>query len=715
MSVKELAKTQLAEANFNEFQRCYDSRHRDYVLEATTFDNYYHGNQWTEQELANLGDRPALTINISKKTINAIYGHYSNSRVDFMFKPAKESTAEQARVMTGVVDHILESNIYQMRESFMVMDGIIKDRGYLEVLVDFQSNLLGECQIRHRDPRDIVLDPEAKEYDPDTWSQIFDIGWFSINQIETLYGKEKAKSVQFYAESDSGLGSESVRFGARSDADGPTSGYAGPPDPDAKRVRAVRVIKRQYRKLGKVRQFVDPYTLDVSDIPDAWDDARVSMIADRYQLMTRDVVKERIRWTVSADRVLLFDDWSPYGRFTIVPFFPYFTAGRPSGVMRDLISPQDQLNKTESQELHIINTTANSGYYVEAGSLVNMTAEELEERGAETGLVVVYGKGRQPPIKIQPNQIPTGIDRVSQKAANYLVDIPGAATLVGQAPSPELSGITLERAQTRALMGLSPILDNLTWTRRFLALNLLDCIQSFYTEYRTLKVTDWRDPEQPQYDLEINSEVLNNVTIGKYDVVVGTAPARDTAQDAQFAQAFQMREAGIMVPDYHVVLASSLHNKQQIAEEVKRLQGLAEPGPEEAQLMQMQQQIALESAMASLKQLSAKADDLAASAELKRAQAGTAVMSEQRAGLEAEFNQALEMQKLRASIASEVANLMNKLELAGVHTQTKKELTRYTTMMKHMGNERKLETQIDVAKSAANSRPTAGMSPRKSR
>ena len=715
-STDDLVATRLAEENYSEFLRCYDTRHRDYVDEATMFDNYYHSKQWTDQELANLGDKPALTINISKKTINAIYGHYSDTRVDFQFKPSKDATFEQAKVLTGVVDHLLERNMYQMRESFMVLDGLIKDRGFLEVLVDFNTNLLGDIEVRHRDPRDIVLDPEAKEYDPDTWSQIFDIGWYSINQIEMLYGKKKADSVQFYADSRQGMGSESIRFGAKSDSEGPASGYAAPSEPDSRRVRAVRVIKRQYRKLAKVKQFVDPYTLDVSDIPDGWDKARIDQISQQYELMVREVHKERIRWTVTADRVLLFDGWSPYNRFTIVPFFPYFTSGRPSGVMRDLISPQDQLNKAESQELHIINTTANSGFMVEAGSLVNMTPDELEENGAKTGLVVVYGKGRPAPTKIQPNQIPTGIDRVGMKAAQHLIDIPGAATLVGQAPSPELSGVVLEQAQTRALMGLSPIIDNLTWTRHFLALNLIDCVQTFYTEYRMLRVTDWRDPEQPQYEMEINSDVLNNVTLGKYDVVVSTAPARDTAQDAQFAQAFQMREAGILIPDYHVILSSNLHNKRQIAEETKQLQGLSEPSPEQQQLMQMQEQLQLQALQAEVEKLMASVDDISAAAELKRAQAGTAVAAEQRAAVETQFDQAMQTQQYKADIAKQIANLMNKLELAGLHTGTKKELTRYTTMMKSMDRAKDREAQtLSTLITAEKSRAQARVTPRKSR
>ena len=91
----------------------------------------------------------------------------------------------------------------------------------------------------------------------------------------------------------------------------------------------------------------------------------------------------------------------------------------------NLLSPQEQLNKIESQELHIVNTTANSGWMVESGSLVGMTADDLEEHGAETGLVLEYQRGTTPPTKITPNQIPTGLDRIAAKAAGNIKVISG--------------------------------------------------------------------------------------------------------------------------------------------------------------------------------------------------------------------------------------------------------------------------------------------------
>ncbi|WP_230685339.1 hypothetical protein, partial [Streptococcus pneumoniae] len=89
---------------------------------------------------------------------------------------------------------------------------------------------------------------------------------------------------------------------------------------------------------------------------------------------------------------------------------------------------QELLNKTSSQELHVVNTTANSGYKVRSGSLTNMTPEELEQRGAETGIVIeTNGDPESDVVKIQPNQVPAGLDRISYKAEEHIKTISGVS------------------------------------------------------------------------------------------------------------------------------------------------------------------------------------------------------------------------------------------------------------------------------------------------
>jgi hypothetical protein len=153
-------------------------------------------------------------------------------------------------------------------------------------------------------------------------------------------------------------------------------------------MRAIRVIERQHRVLDRQKHFVFQETGEVRPIPEDFDRNRIAWYVEKFGFGVMTKLVHRIKWTVVADNVLLHDEWSPYKHFTIVPYFPYFRHGRTIGLVENLLGPQELLNKVSSQELHVINTTANSGWKIRAGALANMAIEELEQRGAETGLVV---------------------------------------------------------------------------------------------------------------------------------------------------------------------------------------------------------------------------------------------------------------------------------------------------------------------------------------
>jgi len=678
-----------ARENWDAFTAAYAAGHSEYVDEADKCDRFYVGEQWDKATLDKLGDRPALTINLALRTINAIKGQYSTNRADIVFKPRRAASEEQAKVVTQLIDQILESNMYTSYvEPTMFDDGIIANRGFLDVRMDYDDNQLGEVRIKARDPRTVLLSPQASEYHPDEWPEVIVTEWWSPEDVELMYGKDKASLIRAYVAEDIFYGAQSIRFGTHNDR------WTTGPNPEL--IRSVRIIDRQYKRLRKVKEFLDLETGDTRIIPDHFDRARISYIVERYGLGVRERVAKRVFWRVSADQVTLWEGWSPYDDFTIVPFFPFFRRGKPSGVMKQLLSPQEQLNKTESQMLHIVNTTANSGWAVEAGSLVNMTQEDLEERGAETGLVLVYGRGRAKPEKIQPNTIPTGLDRLAGKAGAYIADIPGVSPLIGQELKSDVAGVAMGAARTVALAGQQPIFDNLNLTRFILADRILKCVQKFYTEPRLMRVTDWRAPEQESIALEINTDVLNNVTMGEYDLVVANAPARDTFEETQFAQALELRNAGVAIPDHYIILSSHLAQKREIAEIVKRLQGFAEPTEEDMQLSQMQQQLLLRTTVAQLQELEAKVHKLHAEAGLAEAKAGAEAANAQTKAAVAETTAAADAKKLMATLVAQAATLQNKVDLADKHIAAKLQTTRYTTLMKSLDNRAKLAKEKNI-------------------
>lgn len=680
----------VAMENWVAFDAAWAAGHSDYVKHADKCDNFYVGDQWDDATLAKLGGRPALTINLALRTINALKGTYSSTRADLMFKPSRNAVEDQAQVLTRLVDQVLESNMYSKYvEPMLFDDGLVADRGFLDVRMNYDDNMLGEIHVTARDPRTVLLSPQASEYHPDEWPEIITTEWWSPDDIELMYGKEKADLLKGYIAEGQYFGANSIRFGGTR-ADHP---YAFAGLIDERQLRSVRIIDRQYKKIGKVREFVDLETGDTRVIPDHFTDDRIEFIKERYGMGVRERLAKRVRWCVSADHVTLWDGWSPYKDFTIIPFFPYFRRGKPAGVMKQLLSPQEQLNKTESQMLHIVNTTANSGWAVEAGSLVNMSTEELEERGAETGLVLVYGRGRMAPAKIQPNQIPTGLDRIAGKAGAFIAEIPGVNPLIGQELKSDVAAAALNGARTTALAGQQPIFDNLNLTRSILGDRILKLVQGFYTEPRLLRVTDWRAPEQESIQFEINTDALNNITIGEYDLVVSNAPARDTFEETQFSQAMAMREAGVTIPDHYLILSSHLAQKREIAELVKRLQGFGEPTEEESMLAKMQQELTIRMLWGELAKLEADVHKLHAEAGLAEAKAGAV-------GSEAEIKMhelvslnANERQKMLNDMLKKAADLQNKIVLADKHIGAKIATTRYQAQMKAVIEDKKLKAK----------------------
>lgn len=696
-----------ASENWDAFRAAYDARHSRYMEDAAKFNRFYMGDQWDDdvrQKLESQG-RPVLTINEILTTVNAVLGEHTNQRVDLRFKPRHSGTDNAAQLLTHVVDHILDQNRYPDQEHQAFADGIIADVGWLDVRMNFERNTLGEVEIRSLDPTDVVLDPQAKEYDPATWSEIFVSRWHTVDEVEALYGKPAANRVKDLVAGGSTFGNESVRFhGMTRFGDDPVTAPTGS---DAVRnLRAVRVIERQWKKLARRRVFVDMETGDMSPIPDFWEPGRAESLAGQYGMAVVSMVVPRFRWTASCDHVLLHDEWSPYEFFTPVPFFPFFRRGKFSGLVRQLISPQEQLNKVESQQLHVVNTTANSGWIVEEGSLANMSPEELEQRGAETGLVQVFRRGRAPPAKIQPNQIPTGLDRLGAKALQFIHEISGMEALLGRAPKGEVSGVAMQRSEARGLTKLQPVFTNLGITRRLVAERILRLIQSFYTETRVLRVTDWRDPREHDVEVTLNQEdeagrVVNDVSVGTYDVIPGTAPARDGALETEFAEALQLRDIGVQVPDEVLIRASHLQNKHEVAEQVMKMQGRGEPTDEEAQMLQMQMELQMQAAQLEIKKLQGQAAKLEAEAALLASKAQNTEMNTQLEPAKTQAEIQLQLERLEFEINKAQMALENKLQLAQAHTGSRNALGVMNMMAKRMDTERKIQGQKEIAQISA--------------
>jgi hypothetical protein len=576
---------QAAAANWQRYEYGRTRGHRDYCAQARRCERFFlgGGEQWDEADLAILKSqgRPAYEFNEVMPSINAAVGYQIHNRMDISFKPRGGNADQiQAEIRSKIAMQIADDNKLHWLETQVFGDGIIQQRGYFDIRMDFADNLQGDITVSTLDPLDVIPDPDAKSYDPDDWADVTVTRWLTHDDVEQQFGKDKRIEVENFKADDADFGDDGDseprnKFGDVNSGAAYDSQYS-----DAQ-VRRVRVIDRQRWVYTLTKVGVWPETGDVRVIEDESPEALAEMQAKGVIITKR--MQKRIKWTVSTYDITLHDDWSPYKHFTIVPYFAYFRRGKTRGMIDNAIGPQEALNKAVSQFVHIINTSANSGWVVEENSLTNMEVSDLETVGAKTGLVLEHKQGSAAPQKIQPNAVPTGVDRLIDRATNALKDatVPEAMRGIN---SPEVSGIAIQSKQFASQQQMATPLDNLAHTRHLLAVRMLDLMHQFYTAQRVFRITETNPmtgkPETKELAINehdpVTGSYTNDMTEGEYDVVISEQPLAATFEDTQFQQALELRKAGVPVPDDVVIRHSNLTDKADI---LSRMDGQKQADP----------------------------------------------------------------------------------------------------------------------------------------
>ena len=621
--------TELATKIWNRFAYARDHGHSKYVEKVDKCEKFFAGDQWAAADRQKLESvrRPVITVNKILSTVSNVMGEQINNRAEISFRPRSGAPSTVADVLSKVYKQISDNNQLDWKRSDMFADGIIGSRGFLDVRIEYGDSMQGEVRIESINPKNVIIDPDAEEYDPDKWSEVHTSKWLTSDDIAVLYNKADAEILKNKVGSSLTYAHDSLSINRDRFGDPRNAAYVqGLQDTSA--MRNIRVIERQYRELDRQKHFLAPETGDMRPIPEEFSRDRIAFFVEKYGFQVIPKLVRRIRWTVVADNIVLHDDWSPYKHFTVVPYFPHFRRGTTIGLVENLLGPQELLNKVTSQELHVVNTTANSGYKVKAGALSNMTVEELEEKGAQTGLVIeVNGDPDKDVQKIAPNQVPQGLDRISYKAEESIKTISGISDSMQGMDRADVAAKAIQAKQKAGSTNLVKPLDNLTRSDAILARNILDLVQEFYTEERMMTIThdhatgesqnfnvNQPNPEPETGDEPAESpyqEILNDLTLGEYDVVVTSVPQRETLEDSQFEQAMALKEAGIMVPDTVLIDSSRLMNKKDI---IKQMQA-ANQTPEALE----QQRIMMETMQAELDKLRGEAAAKGADSQLKEA------------------------------------------------------------------------------------------------
>lgn len=573
-----------AAGNWARYEYILSRGHRDWVLQAQKCDRFYIGAglQWDYQTRAKMEaeDRRCPEQNEILGMVNTAIGYQIANRMDIAIRPrGRGADEETAATLQKVIKQVADNTKLHWVETEVFGDGMIKGRGYFDIRMSFDSNAMGEIAITSLDGEDVLPDPDAREYDPDTWADVTINRYYTLDQIEQQFGKNARMAVESFGNPDIRTTDQDATYQDRSrfgDQDAGNFSYYSELGHEFGCIDLYQVIDRQYRTFELVQCAVYPNG-DIRQVPDATPEQLASYQQDHGAIITKRM-QRRVKWLVTTSTCVLFDDYSPYPWFTVVPFFPYFRRGRTIGMVHNAISVQESVNKGIAAIGHILSSMANSGWAVEEESLVDTTIDEFKEIGAKTGLVIQYKKGSTPPKRLDGPVVPTGLFEYVTMQVQALKNSVGGMdeSLTASGPVGDQSGVAYQARQYAAQQKLAIPLDNLGRTRHMVSQRVVDLIQMFMTAPQVIRITELDTfGTETSSELAINQPLdredgtvfwLNDMTIGEYDVVISEQPMQITFDNSQFEQMRTLiKEMGFAIPPEFVIRYTNLAEKAELA------------------------------------------------------------------------------------------------------------------------------------------------------
>lgn len=508
---------------------------RDARLDSERDRDYYDGYQLTEEEIATLNMRgqPPIVFNRIKPKIDALLGFERKMRSDVKAFPRTPKHEQEADSITDAIRFVLDDQRYDMKRSEVAENLFIEGAGALTVTV--RNGKRGAEVVLNHVPWDrFYYDPYSRMRDFGDAQYMGVVVWMDADEAEEKFGEAAKALVQETLDNQDWSG--------ETFDDRPKSVTWL----DAKRKR-VRVCQHYYRERGKWMHAIfcrGGYLMEPEPSPYLDDEGNPECC---LLAVSAYIDRENNRY----------------------------------GVVRQMVSPQDEINKRRSKALHYLNSRQ---VVAEEGAVPDVAAAK-RELARPDGWVVKY-----PGMDLQigdPIQMASGEMQLLAEAKAE-IDASGVnPALEGDIQAP--SGRAVEALQQAGLSEMAVLFDALRdWNWRVYRA-VWNRIRQFWTAERWIRVTDdernlrWVGLNVPQTD-EFGAQigVQNDVAQLDVDIILYDAPDSVNIQSEQYQMLTEMwKAAPDRIPLEMVIQASTLRNKDQLLEAIKKPQV-----PPEVQQMQ---------------------------------------------------------------------------------------------------------------------------------
>ena len=257
----------------------------------------------------------------------------------------------------------------------------------------------------------------------------------------------------------------------------------------------------------------------------------------------------RVHQCVVGGDKLLYKRIMPIEQYPIVPFINIHTrTPYPVGDVRLVKGMQEYINKTRSLIIAHATTSTNTKILVPEGS-VDMA--EFEQKWAQPGVAIQYDPTDGAPMAVQPSPLPNELYQNEQTAKNDIDHQLGIYEMMAGntavAPQTYKATISLDEFGQRKIKSkLADIEAGLTRVAQV----AIPLMQELYSTEKVFRVVQ---PNNSLSEFVLNKKlvddktneikIINDITIGKYDVVCvagSTLPTNRYAELEFYKDAYQM-------------------------------------------------------------------------------------------------------------------------------------------------------------------------------
>jgi hypothetical protein len=556
----------------------FDTKRGPWVTNAARCEDFLFGNQWTKQQIWELGEKgmAPLVINRTMPVILQEVSILTARRPQFRALPREDSDVKMSAMWSDILAYIHHISDGDIEIQQTARDYFTMGAGYIQVYVDhIADDGRGEVKYQSLPVWDVWPDPFARKLDLSDARAIIVSRLIPEDSLIFMY-PEKRDFIRKAASSEWGdpYGRPQVNPSSSGmmtdDSYYPTHTDGG---------RRVRVLEC-YEKIHV--PYVRVYHMNTGQV--------VTMPADRWAGMSSSPAfhverfyRPRIRLTQTIGATdLLHEVVLPTSHYPIVPF--YLHHARTPWVMGDvdlIMGLQQEINKRRSVNIHNAMLAGNFKLSAEEGSISN--EEEYKAYGTRPGFILKHRKGYNPPVPMYPQSLPNSwyeMEGASKADLEYTLSVfshmMGSST---DAPETYRALLSLEEAGQRKIQHKA---RNFNAAIRKVGLVCLDFSQALYTRPKLIRITG--EDRQELREVWLNKsgfDVLtgeltkeNDLSVGQYDLVVTEGSSMPTNRMAMLNLYLDMFQLGIVDVE-EVIKKTDVVDREGLVERLGQVQQMS--------------------------------------------------------------------------------------------------------------------------------------------